>query len=89
MKAGLFIPDILHGKPGEMGDVVAGDLRWSAGLSCDDYPIGRRQRFTRPDVARVPASAVRPSKNASTTIRDAIANLCQDDPRKPILLVNR
>src|SRR5262249_820419 len=77
MKALLFIADVFHGKAGEMGDVVARNLRGTAGLARNYHSIGGRQRFTRdPDVTWVPAMARADfEESVDNLIRDAVANL--------------
>src|SRR5262249_40719705 len=69
--------DVFHGKPREVCDVVARDLRRSASLPSDDDPVGGGQRFTGdPDVTRVPAVArCNLEERIDDLVRNAIANL--------------
>ncbi len=77
MKALLFIPDVLHGEAGDVGDVITGYLRGTAGLARNHHPVGGRQRFTcDSDVTRVPAVARSDiEERIDNLIRDAVANL--------------
>jgi hypothetical protein len=56
VEAGLLIADVLNRETGDMGDVVAGDCRWPAGLAGDHDGVGCRQSLAgNAHVARIPA----------------------------------